>query len=111
MTPDEQDSRLDQLLRATKTPAPPADLADRIVAFATVQPQQPRQARLSGVFHRVFGGLVAEWPHGLAYKAAFLILVAAITFGTGIGQGVRNTTAVADDDLDTIIFGDFTNTL
>lgn len=111
MTRDEQDDRLDRLLGMTRTPAPTDNLADRIVAFATAQPQQPRRMTLGGVAQQVFGGLLADWPHGLAYKAGFLVLVAAITFGTGIGQGVNHTTSLADDDLSAIIFGDFTSTL
>ena len=111
MTSDDQDSRLDQLLRTTRAPAPPDDLANRIVAFATAQPQEASRPTLGGVVQQAFRGLLADWPHGLAYKAAFLLLVAVITFGTGIGQGVRTTTTLADDDLTEIIFGDFTNIL
>lgn len=111
MTRDEQDDRLDRLLGMTRTPAPADDLADRIVACATAQPQQAKRKTLGAFVHRVLGGLLADWPHGLAYKAGFLMLVAAITFGTGIGQGVNHTTSIADDDLSAIIFGDFTSTL
>lgn len=111
MTRDEQDDRLDRLLGMSRTPAPTDDLADRIVAFATAQPQSPRRKPLGGLVQQVCGGLLADWPHGLAYKAGFLVLVAAITFGTGIGQGVNTTASLADDDLSAIIFGDFTSTL
>jgi hypothetical protein len=109
-TPDEQDRRLDRLLRATKIPPPSEDLAQRIITAATAQPQ-PRRPEAPSLLRRVFGGLMADWPNGLAYKAAFMLLVALITFGTGIGQGVHGVSTVADDDLTAIIFGDLTISL
>jgi hypothetical protein len=100
------DPRLERLLRGLPTPpSPPHDLAQRIVAFATAQPQH-RRLTLAERAHLVWDGLTADWPHGLAYKAAAMALVALVTFGSGIEQGFRGEPHLSDAELTAVIFGD-----
>ena len=103
---DDDDSRLDRLLRGLPTPPPPPDdRAARIVAFATLQPQGKGLA-IGDWARLVWDGLTADWPHGLAYKAAAMALVALITFGSGIEQGFRGEPHLSDAELAGVIFGD-----
>ncbi len=103
---DDDDSQLDRLLRGLPTPPPPPDdLAERIVAFATAQPQRKGFA-IGDRARLVWGGLTADWPHGLAYKAAAMGLVALVTFGSGIEQGFRGESRLSDAELASVIFGE-----
>ena len=112
--PDNSDARLDRLLRGAAisgaTPAPPDDLADRIVGFATLQPQR-KPFTIGALVRHVLDGVMADWPHGLAYKAAVMLLVAVVTFGSGIERGFRGASQQADAELVNVIFGDFTGNL
>ena len=104
---DDSDSRLDRLLCAAPPPVPPEGLADRIVGFATAQPQ--RKAFVLGDWLRqVRDGVMADWPQGLAYKAAVMLLVAVVTFGGGIQRGFHGASQQAGAELVDVLFGDFT---
>jgi hypothetical protein len=105
-----RDAALDRLLRGLPMPQPPDGLAERIVGFATAQPQ--RKTFAPGLWaHQIWDGLTADWPHGLAYKAAAMALVAIITFGSGIEQGFRGEPRVSDAEIARVIFGDLAGEL
>lgn len=75
------DSELADRLRRLPYPAPPADLADRIVQFATAQPQQKASFRLGAAVDRFFAQLFAPLPAGMAHKSALacaLVMVVAL---------------------------------
>jgi hypothetical protein len=83
---------LERRLRAWRLDSPPEDLARRIVAVASREPQwQPRRARLQ----RWLGRALTEWHYGLAFKAGALALCALI--GLVVGQ-LQNTAPDTEPD-------------
>ena len=107
---DDSDSRLDRLLRTAAPPAPPAGLADRIIGFAAAQPQHKPFA-IGDWLRQAWRGVMADWPQGLAYKAAIMLLVAVVTFGGGIQRGFHGGSQRADAEFVDVILGDFTLSL
>ncbi|MDU9416258.1 hypothetical protein PSGK_10075 [Pseudomonas solani] len=82
---DEQDLR--RRLAAQPRPTPPADLAARIVAHATAQPQrQPWSRRLQRALE--------QWRYGWQVKLASVALCGLL------GLLVGHVSTPADDDLD-----------
>lgn len=101
-----QDPELAQRLRRLPYPAPPADLADRIVQFATAQQQQKPPFRLGDAMTRFFAQLLAPLPAGMPQKSAFacvLVMIMAVgslapEIGTGQISSSQTAYSIEDDE-------------
>lgn len=77
-----QDHELDRLLRSVNMPEAPDDLAERIVARATLLPQQKRAPSWVGSLATLFGT-----PSRRILSPALCSLVLVIAFSVGMQQG------------------------
>lgn len=98
------DKEFDRLMATMRAGEPSPDLANRIVEQAIALPQRRGfswNAWLSSMTEELF----ATWPQGMAYKTAFMAVIAVLTFGAGVEQAMRQPGG--ESEVAALAVGDF----